>query len=569
MNTNELIDTSFVPQDIDAGSWDQIEPLLNALLEREINSAAELETWLHDRSELEAAISEVAAQRYIAMTCDTEDETIKAAFLDFVENIEPRFKPVAFELDRKYIACPHRSNLDVARYGVLDRDTEMDVKLFREENVELETKLTKLGQQYSEVCGAMMVEFDGEERTMPQMAKYSQVTDRAVREASFRAVADRRLQDADQINDIYDEMIKLRAQIAVNAGYENFRDYMFDQMHRFDYTPEDCKQFHAACDKVIIPIQNRMNSDRSNALGIDPLRPWDLAVDAKGRDPLRPFEGAQALIDGAGRIFEKMDTQLGTLYKRLLAPGCLDLESRKGKAPGGYQYNRDRSREPFIFMNAAGLHRDVTTMLHEGGHAFHSMLCEKDPLLHYRHSPMEFAEVASMSMELTSLPFLNEFYSEEDANRARREQFESVIQILPWVATIDAFQHWVYTNPTHTRAERSEYWLSLLKRFGPDVDWTGLEKYQPDSWQRQLHLFDVPFYYIEYGIAQLGALQLWLQYNRSAESAIANYTKALTLGGSAPLPTLYETAGIKLAFDAEMIEPLMNEVNQELDKLPV
>ena len=567
--SNNLIDTSFVPADLDAGSWEVIEPYFQALLDRPLNSVADLERFLLDRSELESAISESGADRYINMTCHTDDEEAKKAFLDFVENIEPKVKPIGFELDKKYIACPFRSELDQDRYLVLDRDTKADVEIFRDENVPLETELSKLSQQFSEVSGAMSVEFDGEEKTMPQMATYVQKTDRAVRESAWRAMADRRLHDVDRLNDIFDEMIKIRNKVAVNAGFDNYRDYMFHSMHRFDYTPSDCERFHEACEKAVVPVARKLNEERKETLGVDTLRPWDLAVDVKGREPLRPFKTADELVDGVERIYHKMEPSLSAMFRRLREPGCLDLSTRKGKAPGGYQYNRDRKRQPFIFMNAAGMQRDVETLLHEGGHAFHSILSETEPLLHYRHAPMEFAEVASMSMELTAHPFMNEFYTEEEAGRAVREHLEGVVSTLPWIATIDAFQHWIYTNPDHSRTDREKKWLELTERFGPAVDYAGIEKYRPNAWQRQLHLFEVPFYYIEYGIAQLGALQLWLQYKDNPKQAIDNYKRALSLGGSKPLPQLFQTAGLRFDFGPETVKTLLAAVEDDLKTIPV
>lgn len=565
---NHELDTSFVPAELDAGSWDTLEPYFNALLEREITSTTELEKWLLDRSELEAAISEAGANRYIRMTCDTESAEAKKAFLDFVEDVEPRVKPVAFALDKKYSACPERTALDQERYYVLNRDTEAEVALFREENIPLETELAKLSQQFSEVSGAMTVQFDGEEKTLPQMATYIQQIDRGVRESAWRGIAERRQQDVERFNEIFDEMIKRRHQCARNAGYENYRDYMFEKMHRFDYTPQHCADFQQACAEVVVPVLRGLNKERQETLGLDVLKPWDLAVDVKGREPLTPFKDAEELVAGVARIFNKMDPSLGKMFQRLRSPGCLDLATRKGKAPGGYQYNRDRSREPFIFMNAAGMQRDVETLLHEGGHAFHSILCEPEPLLHYRHAPMEFAEVASMSMELTAHDFMTEFYSPADAQRAVREHLEGIVSTLPWIATIDAFQHWLYTNPEHTRDERSEVWLELSARFGPAVDYAGLEEYRPHGWQRQLHLFEVPFYYIEYGIAQLGSLQLWLQYKDDPKVAINNYRRALALGGSKPLPELFKAAGLRFDFGPETVKTLLAAVEDDLKGLP-
>lgn len=560
--------SDFIPRNFDASTWENIEPKYRELLNRELKCAGCVEQLILDRSELEAATSESRARLYIRMTCDTSDEQAKSAYLNYVENIEPKLKQMSFEMDRKIANCPHTSDLDEARYGVLIRNLKADVEIFREENVPLQTDDTKLDQQYDEICGAMSVDFRGKEHTLPQMAKYLEETDRQLREEAWRAVADRRYQDHDRINDIFDRMVKIRHQIALNAGFENYRDYAFKAKHRFDYTPEDCEAFHRGAEEVCVPVYRQLNRERKNILKVDKLRPWDLAVDVKGRKPLRPFASADELVERTSKLFHRMNPELGGLFDTMRGGDCLDLDSRKGKAPGGYQYMRDRARTPFIFMNAAGLHRDLETMVHEAGHAFHSMYCRQEPLVDYRHAPLEFCEVASMSMELLMFPYLDEFYDEEEAGRAKRSHLEDLSKMIPWIATIDAFQHWIYLNPEHTREERTAKWLELDARFGAAVDWTGLEKYRETMWQRQLHLFGVPFYYIEYGIAQLGALQLWLQSRRDEKKALANYRKAMTLGGSRPLPDLFGAADLKFSFGPDTMQELMNEVKGELAQLP-
>lgn len=557
-----------VPADLDAGDWSQLAPLFDDLLERPLESASDLERWLVDRSELEAAISEALADRYIAMTCHTDDEAAKAEYLRFVDEIEPRVKPMIFRLNERFVKCSARADLDEEQFRVLNRDLEVEVMIYREENVPLETELSKLDQEYNEICGAMTCDFDGRERTLAQMSRYLEETDRETRETAWTKIASRRLDDADRIESIFDRMLMTRQRVAENAGFENYRDYMFRKMRRFDYTPADCIRFHDACEQEITPLYRELNRQRRELLGVDDLKPWDLVVDARGRPPLRPFEDADDLVDGTERIFGRMDPGLGKLFSRLREPGCLDLDSRKGKAPGGYQYQRDRSRKPFIFMNAAGLSRDVETLLHEGGHAFHSMLCADQPLLHYREAPTEFAEVASMSMELTAHQFLDEFFTTEDAERARRRHLESIVQSLPWIAQIDAFQHWLYTRVGHSRDERRDAWLALDARFGPEVDWSGFEEYHARSWQRQLHLFGVPFYYIEYGIAQLGALQIWLNYRDDPDRAIDQYKAGLSLGGSRPLPELFDAAGAEFNFGRDSVRRLITEVSRELESLP-
>ena len=560
--------SDFVPADLDASQWPTLQPLYRSLLERELACENCLEQLILDRSELDAAASEAAAILYITMTRHTDDEDAKQGYLTFIEQVEPELKKVGFALDKKIAGCQHAGKLDQDRYGVLLRDMQADVEIFRDENVPLQTKDTKLGQAYAEICGAMTVEFEGEERTMPQMARYLELTDRARREAAWRSVSERRYQDQDKISGLFDEMVGLRHDIAGNADFANYRDYMFKAKHRFDYTPKHCEDFHRAAEEVCVPLYRKLNHERAELLGVDSLRPWDLSVDVHGRDPLQPFDGADQLVNSTSALFHKMPGSLGEMFDRMRSGDSLDLESRKGKAPGGYQYQRDRCRQPFIFMNAAGLHRDVETMIHEAGHAFHSMLSEHDPLVAYRHAPIEFAEVASIGMELLACPYIGEFYNEQEANRARREQLEGYVRLLPWIATIDAFQHWLYLNPDHSRDDRTAKWLELDERFGAAVDWTGLEQYRAVMWHRQLHLFEVPFYYIEYGIAQLGALQLWLQSLKSESQAIENYRAAMSLGGSKPLPELFGAAELTFDFGPDTTRRLIDAVQQELEKLP-
>ncbi len=578
--------TAFVPIDLDASTWEAIRPVFEALRDREVNSMQDFEAWLVDRSELEAACSEASANLYVSMTCDTDDAERAKAYSTFIEKVSPELHRAGFALDRKQVELHERFELDATRYAVLERDVRADVALFRDENVPLMTQEQTLSQEHQTVTGAMSVEFEGEERTLPQMARYQEDAQRSVREAAWRATSERRLADKDKLDEILSKQITLRDEIARNAGYADYVAYTFAAKHRFDYTAADCRAFHDAVERVVVPLKRKLDAQRKAALGVDSLRPWDLAVDAKGRDPLRPFTDGVDLVTKSVGAFERIDPRLASMLRELgdgsntdgangeggLA--CLDLDSRKGKAPGGYQYMRDRRRVPFIFMNAAGLHRDLETMVHEAGHAFHSMLCKDEPLLHYRHAPIEFCEVASMSMELLTMPYWNgspeSFYPKsEDADRARRNQLEGSITLLAWIATIDAFQHWLYENPKATPAQRNEHWLSLDERFGHAVDWSGLEDARAWTWQRQSHLYGVPLYYIEYGIAQLGALQLWaISLDQGEKHAIDLYTRALSIGGARPLPELFEAAGVRFDFSEATIASVAQRVEAELAKLP-
>jgi len=555
---------SYAPSNLDATSFAALEPHYRELLGRAIASADHLEQLILDRSDLDAVVSECTANLYIATTRNTEDKKAEAAYLSFVRDVDPKLKPLSSELDKKIATSPHADALPKARYEVLLRGMRVDIELFREANIPLETELAELDQKYNQTIGRMTVEFDGATRTMPQMGRYLEENDRAVREKAWRAMNERRLKDRDAIDEIYDKMLALRHQIALNAGFPNFRDFQHRRFKRFDYSPADCMKMHDAIEAHLVPIQRRLDSERARELALSPLRPWDLSVDVKGRKPLRPFENAQQLVDGCSRMFHAMGGGLGEMFDTMRAGDCLDLDSRPGKAPGGYQYQRQYSRTPFIFMNAAGMHRDLVTMVHEAGHAFHSILSKEDPLLEYRSSPTEFAEVASMSMELLTLPYHGEFYSSDDCRRALRERLERFPTIMTWIATIDAFQHWIYTNPGHTRTQRTEAWRALMKRFGNAVAWDGCEDARDAQWQRQLHLFGMPFYYIEYGIAETGAIQMWLNSRRDQAKALADYRKGLALGGSRPLPELFHAAGLRFELSSGLMKELATEVDREL-----
>lgn len=559
---------TFLPEDIDLGDWDAVEPWFHRLLERDLDSVADLEAWLRDVSELHAALSEERARRYIAMTCDTEDEEAERRYLHMVQEFMPRAKPWLHKLNERYVACPHRSELDPVTYAVLDRDTEVEVELFRQENIELQTRASVLSQKYQKLSGAMTVEFRGEERTLPQMGKFLEVTERDTREEAWRAVQERRLREREAFDDIFEELISLRDRMARNADCADYREYIFKSYRRFDYTPDDCMDFHAAVEACAMPLVRDLAERRRSALDLEQLRPWDYGVDPLGREPLQPFEDASRLGSGVRGILGRLDAELEEQFAGMLERGDLDLESRKGKAPGGYQSTLDESRRPFIFMNAAGLHRDVETLLHEAGHAFHALAARDHELVDYRHAPIEFAEVASMTMELFADDLLGEFYDEADAARAKRRHLEGIIGLLPWVARVDAFQHWIYTHPEHTRQERTTAWLELEDRFETPTDWSGLQEQREASWQRQLHVFCYPFYYIEYGIAQLGALQIWDTFKDDPSLALGNYRAALALGGSRPLPELFAAAGARFRFDAEIVQPLMDRIGEELAQLP-
>ena len=588
---------TFVPQTIDLGDWPQIAPLFDQLEKRaaQCKFAADLERWLLDWSELTAALDEESSRRYIAMTCHTDNAEAEKAYLYFVENVEPQLKPRQFALEKIYVTHPQRVELlaigapasgpartvdnesgrrpAFRRYEVFDRDVKNHVELFRQENVALETEDAKLCQQYQKLTGSLTVNFRGDEKTLVQMGCYLEEPDRALRQEAWELVARRRLQEVDNFDEIFDRLIELRQQTARNAGFKNYRDYAFRRLGRFDYTPQDCTRFHDAVAREVMPAVRELHAARRHQLGLDKLhpghlRPWDLAVDPQNRPPLKPFGPVDEMVSRTQKIFDRLDGELAGGFRQMQDLRLLDLDNRKGKAPGGYQQTLAEARVPFIFMNAVGQQRDVETILHEAGHAFHALAARDEDLHAYRNSPpIEFCEVASMSMELLGNEFIEEFYSAADANRARRVHLEGIIGVFPWIATVDEFQHWIYTQPGHSRAERAAAWLELMDRFGGDVDWSGYEAARANLWHRQLHIFTHPFYYIEYGIAQLGALQVWANSKRNKAKTLNDYKKSLALGGSRPLPELFSAAGCPFRFDAATIKPLIQLAGAELAKL--
>ncbi|MCD6128551.1 M3 family oligoendopeptidase [Candidatus Bipolaricaulota bacterium] len=538
----------YLPEGLTFASWNDLEPFFRELEERELKTAAQAERWLQDLSELLSVASEERSVRYIRMTCDTANKEYERAYLQFVEEIEPKLKPVMQSLMKRLVESPAAGVLPEDRYAVLLRSFRNRVELFREENVPLEVEEEKLSQHYEKITGAMTVTINGKELTLQQAAKYLEDPDRGVRRDAWEKISERRLRDRDELDGLFDELLSLRQRIAANAGFKDYRAYAFRKRERFDYGPEDCLSFHAAVERQVVPVLVALQERRKAELGVKRLRPWDLDVDPSGKPPLRPFTKAEELVEGVAEIFRRLDPELGELFSILPRYGLLDLESRKGKAPGGYQETLEERRLPFIFMNAVGRHGDLRTLLHESGHAFHTLLSRREPLIFLRRSPLEFAEVASMSMELLTHPHWEVFYAPEDADRARRQHLEGIVMLLCWIATVDAFQHWLYTHPEHTQKERAKAWTELRRKFGGIVDWEGYEEALGWEWHRQLHIFLYPFYYIEYGIAQLGALGIWTQSLRDQKEALGNYKKALSLGGSKPLPELFRAAALDFDF---------------------
>ncbi|MCD0490383.1 M3 family oligoendopeptidase [Pedobacter sp. MC2016-14] len=559
---------TFIPQDL-VMQWDNLEPILNELLARQIDNVTELEQWLKDKSELEAALEEDFAWRYIKMSCDTANEEKVKAFQYFAEEIDPKISPISNLLNIKLMESDYVEELDQEKYFVYLRAIRKSLELYREENVELFTKILVTQQKYQAASGAMSVTINGQEYTMEQASVFIKDTDRAVRQQAWETIQQRRLVDKDDLNIIFDELATMRHQVALNAGFENYRDYMFQALGRFDYTVKDCYHFHEAIEKEIVPILKEQADKRAKAIGIEILKPWDLDVSTSGKPALRPFKNGAELIDKTIAAFNAIDPKLGQMLAVMKANNLFDVESRKGKAPGGYNYPLAETGAPFIFMNSAGTLRDLTTMVHEGGHAIHTFLTANLELNDFKHCPSEVAELASMSMELISMDQWHIYFdNEEDLIRAKKEQLLDVLKTLPWVAVIDQFQHWIYTNPGHNAADREEAFKQIYTTFGAGfANWQDLELQFGNVWQKQLHVFELPFYYIEYGIAQLGAIAIWKNYKENPSKALQQYLDALSLGYTKPMNEIYETAGIKFDFSVNYINELASFVKTELEKL--
>jgi oligoendopeptidase F len=558
----------FVPADANLGDWSVAGRYLTALETRTISSKNDLESWLDDYSELFGAISEAGEVRYIHMTEQTDNETFRTDHLSFIENVAPRAKLAVFRLNRRFVESPFANELPPERYKMMRKRVQNRIDLFREQNVELEKEDEKLGQRYESIAGAMTVHYEGEERTMSEMGRYLEDQDRKRREDAWRLIQTRRLKDGEALDRIFQEMIATRTRIAENAGFSNFRDYAFPNRERFDYTPEDCMRFHDAIEKHVVPLARKVQRRRQEVMRIDTLRPWDMSVDAEGRPPLSPFRSTEELIQKARSVLGEIDPTFGKNFQTMVTLDLFDLASRQGKAPGGYNAELSDHLLPFIFMNSVGRDQDMWTLLHESGHAFHVFEMRNKGLPYlYRgeHLPSEIAELASMSMELMASEHIEgTFYGADDAVRSKMDHLRSIVNLLPWIATIDSFQHWVYTHPGHTVEERRDAWVRADSRFNVGDSWEGLTDFRRSQWHKQLHIFLAPFYYFEYGIAQLGALGTWSRYKKDPRDAVQAYRNALSLGSSRSLPELFNAAGLPWGFGESVVQGCAEELGRIL-----
>ena len=559
----------FLSQDLQIDSWIKVEPYFIDLKQRAINSVKELERWLFDRSELEAALSEEFAWRYIKMTCDTANEELTESYNFFVSEIDPHIAPYSNELNIKFVQSPYLKDLDGDTYKIYIRGIKKALELYREENIPLQTKIATESQKYGAISAEMTIEWEGKEITLQMASSLMKDTNRKIREGVYFKIQKRRILDTDKLNDLFSELIQLRHQVALNAGFKNYRDYKFDELGRFDYSVKDCFNFHESIAKEILPLAEASDLERKNKLQLDLLKPWDTDVDVEGKAPLKPFSSATELTEKSIECFHNVRPVYGEYLEIMKIMSYLDLDSRIGKAPGGYNYPLYEIGVPFIFMNSVGTHRDLVTMVHEGGHAIHSFVTRDLLLTDFKSTPSEVAELASMSMELISMEHWDVFFKNaDDLKRAKKEQLDKSLKTLLWIAAVDKFQHWVYENPTHSVPERMENWKETIGQFTSKViDYTGLDDVRARGWQSQLHIYEVPFYYIEYGMAQLGAIAIWRNYKLNPEKALDQYEAALRLGYMKSIPEIYKTAGIEFNFSQAYVKELAYFVKNELEKI--
>lgn len=546
--------------------WEDVAPYYDDLVERPLDEST-IEGWLRAWSTLEELITEAAALAMIAYTIDTSDPQKEADHLRFSTEILPKAEERSVELAKRLVQSGHsKPELETTL-----KRFRTSIEIFREANVPIFAELEEMSARYQRITGSMTAPWEGEDRPLPQLQPFLKSPDREVRARAFRAAAQPYIDQHDALADLFDRMYRLRQRAARNAGFANFRDYIFPAKFRFDYTPDDCERFHAAVERTVAPAVERMLKVRRSRLGLDQLRPWDLAVDPYRGSPLRPFGDVQEFVGKASTVFDRIDPVLGRQFRTMIDERLLDLDSRRGKAPGGYCETLHFRGRPFIFMNAVGLVDDVMTLLHEAGHAFHAFASHAQPLIWQRHPGSEAAELASMSMELLAAPHLAApagYFKSDDHRSAWLEHLEDILLSLVHIASVDAFQTWIYTSGGGgDAAARDAAWLEIRGRFERGVDWHGLERERTARWYRQLHIFMYPFYYFEYGIAQVGALQIWRNSLQDPVRAVARYREALALGAVRGLPEIYRAAGAKLSFDAETIGPLVELVESEIERV--
>ena len=570
LNNDALVlDRDYLPEKIEVSDWQVVESYFHELLSRKIQSVEELKIWLRNRSEIEAFLQEELGWRYIRMSCDTANEEYSTAFNFFVGEIQPKIAPLSHQLDQFLLSNAFLSQLNGRPYEILLRQVKKRVEIFREANVPLFAELQQKEQEFSSISGAMSIDWEGQEITLQQASNFLEQDDRNKREQVYKKIMARRAMDANRLDDLMNELLRSRNEIAANADFKDFRDFMFASLGRFDYDANDCIQFHQAVEKFLVPINERIDAHHRKELNLDVLKPWDVSAAVKGKIPLQPFSSTEDAMTKTIACFHEIDPFLGSCMSQMKKANRIDLDSRKGKAPGGYNYPLYETGLPFIFMNSTNSLRDMVTLVHEGGHAVQSIVDRPLELVDFKNLPSEIAELASMSMELISMEHWHHYFeTEQELKMARRKHLEDVLKGLPWIACVDAFQHWIYTNPNHSVEERTDAWSKTYERFASkSVDWSGVESVKKLLWQKQLHIYEVPFYYIEYGFAQLGAIAMWRNYRLNPSQTINQYLDALKMGYTASIAEVYERAGVRFDFSEDYIRELAGFVNEEWEKL--
>ena len=550
-------------------TWEDVEPTFTQLLQRPIHSVQDLSTWISERSDLEAQLGETISWAYIQLSADNQSQSANQRYQYVIREILPKLDPLDQALNKKLVESPYLNQLDEQRYEIYLRNIQASVDLFQEENVALNTDVQLKTKEYARIFSQMMIGMDGKQMTLQQANTILEEPNRQRRRNIYHKINRRILQDTAQLDQLFDELLQNRHAIACNAGMENYRDYAFQELGRFDYTPSDCHDFHQAVKAEVLPILNELYLTRKQNLKVAQLRPWDLNADTAGQAPLHPFKDTNELLHKGIQCLEQVHPEYAQIIRLIQKNGFLDLASRPGKRPGGYNMPLQATRMPFVFMNATNSLGDLRTFMHESGHAIHFFLTRDYPLLFDRKFTFEVAELAAMTMELLTMDHWHLFFpNEADLRRAKITQLEHVLKVLPWIATIDQFQHWLYTHPNHTQEERRAKWTESFHAFTPGVlDYSSLEQYIENLWHKQLHLFEVPFYYIEYGFAQLGAIALWRQYRENPEQAVAAFTRAMRLGNTRSIREIYAEAGIRFDFSQEYVRDLGTFVRGEMEKL--
>ncbi len=560
---------AFLPEEFKVTVWSKLKPYFNELHKRDINSGEALERWLLDWSELDAIVAESFSWRYIKVSVNSADQKAAELYQYAVQELAPKIDAYEDLLNQKLVHSPYLNELDAEKYYTHIRGVKNALSLFRQENVDLSTEVQMKSKAYVKLFSEMTIGVNGNQMTLNKASSLLEESDRTYREAVYNKIHQKLIGHTEELDDLFDELLRYRHQIALNAGFENYRDYKFQSLGRFDYTVQDCFNFHDSIKHEILPVVDALNEYRKTTLKLDTLRPWDLHVDPVGGQPLRPFRSVDELVDKSVDCLSRLDPGFGDVMEIMKEMGHLDLEARPGKKPGGYNMPLLVTGVPFVFMNASNSLSDLRTFMHESGHAIHSFLIRDYKMRTVKRVPSEVSELAAMSMELLSMAHWDVFFpNESDLKRAKFYQLEYVLKVLPWIAIIDKFQHWLYTNPGHTRDERKTEWKRIFREFNSGlVDHSGLDHYLDHLWHKQLHIFEVPFYYIEYGLAQLGAIAIWKRFMQEPEQALNDYVAALKLGYSKPIGEIYSRAGIRFDFSSNYVSDIVAFVKAELDKL--